>query len=201
MNGVDLKRRRGTHTPSGLCYDAIANTLAPRLDPGQLRRQSSARRSIPGANKQTSQNSSPNPAKSRQVPTANVQSLSSIDPAQVFNAHLEAFANQVDSLRTNGRLSGAERGALAEALLAVAGPSGPARIRDGSPVAVGICPAPVGPRARAGLPRRAPPRVLTRARERDERGRTRGFERGALGAVPRRAVSGAVPSTIGGGPR
>ena len=55
MNGVDLKRRRGTHTPSGLCYDAIANTLAPRLDPGQLRRQSSARRSIPGANKQTSQ--------------------------------------------------------------------------------------------------------------------------------------------------
>ena len=29
-----------------------------------------------------------------------------------------------------GRLSGAERGALAEALLAVAGPSGPARVRD-----------------------------------------------------------------------
>ena len=50
--------------------------------------------------------------------------------AQVFNAHLEAFANQVDSLRTEGRLSGAERGALAEALLAVAGPSGPARVRD-----------------------------------------------------------------------
>ena len=70
----------------------------------------------------------PNPAKSRLG--ANVQSLSSINPAQVFNAHLEAFANQVDSLRTNGRLSGAERGALAEALLAVAGPSGPARIRE-----------------------------------------------------------------------
>ena len=74
-----------------------------------------------------SKNSMPNPAKSL---GANVQSLSSINPAQVFNAHLEAFANQVDSLRTNGRLSGAERGALAEALLAVAGPSGPARIRE-----------------------------------------------------------------------
>ena len=36
----------------------------------------------------------------------------------------------MDSLRTNGRLSGAERGALAEALLAVAGPSGPARVRE-----------------------------------------------------------------------
>ena len=48
----------------------------------------------------------------------------------MFNAHLEAFANQVDSLRSGGRLSGAERGALAEALLAVAGPSGPARVRD-----------------------------------------------------------------------
>ena len=48
----------------------------------------------------------------------------------MFNAHLVAFANQVDSLRSGGRLSGAERGALAEALLAVAGPSGPARVRD-----------------------------------------------------------------------
>ena len=47
---------------------------------------------------------------------------------QVFNAHLEAFANQVERLRP--RLSGAERGALAEALLAVAGPSGPARVRE-----------------------------------------------------------------------
>ena len=47
---------------------------------------------------------------------------------QVFNAHLEAFANQVERLRP--RLSGAERGALAEALFAVAGPSGPARVRE-----------------------------------------------------------------------
>ena len=49
---------------------------------------------------------------------------------QVFNAHLHGFANQVDSLRSSGRLSGGERGALAEALLAVAGPSGPARVRE-----------------------------------------------------------------------
>lgn len=48
----------------------------------------------------------------------------------MFNAHLEAFANQVEGLRSSGCLSGAERGALAEALLAVAGPSGPARVRD-----------------------------------------------------------------------
>jgi exportin-5 len=48
----------------------------------------------------------------------------------VFNAHLEAFANQVEGLRANGQLSGVERGSLAEALLAVAGPSGPARVRD-----------------------------------------------------------------------
>ena len=49
---------------------------------------------------------------------------------QVFNAHLQGFANQVESLRSSGRLSGGERGALAEALLAVAGPSGPARVRE-----------------------------------------------------------------------
>ena len=48
----------------------------------------------------------------------------------MFNAHLEAFAGQVESLRSSGQLSGAERGALAEALLAVAGPSGPARVRE-----------------------------------------------------------------------
>jgi exportin-5 len=48
----------------------------------------------------------------------------------VFNAHLQGFANQVESLRSSGRLSGGERGALAEALLAVAGPSGPARVRE-----------------------------------------------------------------------
>ena len=33
-------------------------------------------------------------------------------------------------MRSSGRLSGGERGALAEALLAVAGPSGPARVRE-----------------------------------------------------------------------
>ena len=48
----------------------------------------------------------------------------------MFNAHLQGFANQVESLRSSGRLSGGERGALAEALLAVAGPSGPARVRE-----------------------------------------------------------------------
>ena len=48
----------------------------------------------------------------------------------MFNAHLQGFANQVESMRSSGRLSGGERGALAEALLAVAGPSGPARVRE-----------------------------------------------------------------------
>ena len=49
---------------------------------------------------------------------------------QVFNAHLQGFANQVESLRSSGRLSGGERGALAEALLAVAAFLGEVRLID-----------------------------------------------------------------------
>lgn len=75
---------------------------------------------------------SPNPTRhsshSQAPPTRIPRHPSPSPSAQVFNAHLEAFANQVESLRP--RLSGAERGALAEALLAVAGPSGPARVRE-----------------------------------------------------------------------
>lgn len=43
---------------------------------------------------------------------------------------MEAFAAQIENMKASGRLSGAERGSLAEALLAVAGPSGPARVRE-----------------------------------------------------------------------
>ena len=50
--------------------------------------------------------------------------------SQVFNAHLQGFATQVDRLRASGCLSGGERGALAEALLAVAAPSGAARVGE-----------------------------------------------------------------------
>ena len=49
---------------------------------------------------------------------------------QALNPHLEAFAGQIETMKASGRLSGAERGSLAEALLAVAGPSGPARVRE-----------------------------------------------------------------------
>lgn len=56
--------------------------------------------------------------------------LDLISMVQALNSHLEAFASQIESMKSTGRLSGAERGSLAEALLAVAGPSGPARVRE-----------------------------------------------------------------------
>ena len=49
--------------------------------------------------------------------------------AQVFNAHLEAFANQVDS-REAGPAQRRRARRPRRGLLAVAGPSGPARVRD-----------------------------------------------------------------------
>ena len=51
-------------------------------------------------------------------------------PSQALNPHLEAFASQIEAMKSSGRLSGAERGSLAEALLAVAGPSGSVRVRE-----------------------------------------------------------------------
>ena len=133
--------------------------------------------------------------------------------AQVFNAHLEAFAGQVESLRSSGQLSGAERGALAEALLAVAGPSGPARVREVlrwllEPVRRRWFPAQGGPdavggRGGDGVARGFAVGVGGGARRGRERPRRRplGPLRGALGPVPRRAAHGAVPPPIRRRPR
>jgi len=49
---------------------------------------------------------------------------------QALNPLLQDFAGQIETMSVGGKLSGAERGSLAEALLAVAGPSGPMRVRE-----------------------------------------------------------------------
>ena len=59
-----------------------------------------------------------------------VLTIRALDLTQALNPLLQDFAGQIETMSSSGKLSGAERGSLAEALLAVAGPSGPVRVRE-----------------------------------------------------------------------
>jgi exportin-5 len=59
-----------------------------------------------------------------------VLTIRTLDLTQALNPLLQDFAGQIETMSSSGKLSGAERGSLAEALLAVAGPSGPVRVRE-----------------------------------------------------------------------